>query len=210
MSRKTKILFVHGLESNENGIKVQILKSVASFDVHCPRMPCAKNIWHSFALIVRELRVFQPDIIVASSYGTILTLLLIQMGVWTGRTILLATAMHVFAPFRLLPIQQKELVLIVHGNRDIVCPIQPIRRWAAAIDCEFLELDDVHCLKTLTDDRAPLIKLVFEQMRLLAPEHCTDHSKSLAWMLVKLTGIVCKAALYFVKRKILFCVSRIV
>ena len=192
-----KILFVHGLEGNENGLKVQKLRSVESFDVYCPRMPYTKNIWHSFTIVVQALRFFEPDIVVASSYGTILTILMIQMGIWKGRTILLATAMHVFAPFRLYKLPNPKLILFIHGNRDKICPIQPIRQWAISNNCRFAEVDDTHSLKTLE-----FPNFVNEQMMLSVERKTIDHSKSIILLLIELTGIVIKAGWFFLKRKV--------
>lgn len=199
---RVKVLFVHGLEANDQGIKVQHLKRCDQFDVHCPLMPCTKNIWQSFAIIVRETRVFCPDIIVASSYGTIIVLLMIQMGVWHGKTVLLATAMAEAAPSRLvIPHTMQSLTVVVHGTADRICPIQPIRQWTFNNHIEFIELQDTHKLKSLTTETSLLVHLV-ETISTDNSKPSINQSISLKWMLLKLTGIVIVSIVSFGFRKI--------
>ena len=209
MSILCRVLFVHGLESGPLGAKVHTLEQCEALHVCAPHMRNTRNVWASFATIVRETRRFRPHVIVASSYGTILTLLLLQFGVWRGPTLLLATAMGVAAPHRLfVPRSVAPLVTFVHGSRDSVCDIAAVRAAAARDGVEFVELDAAHGLACLnrvapgTKSPAPLVAMTLQRARTAAGENrdLVDDSAPMAWLQLRLTGVVFLAVLELVWR----------
>lgn len=152
-------MFLHGLESGPNGLKATILRE-AYRDFCCPHIQNPKNIWSAFTTVRREIRLFRPDIVVASSYGSILLMLLIQLGIWTGPSIILACALAEVAKHRMyLPDKQQNMV-IVHGIQDTVCDIAPVKKMADLYGIEMIELDDTHSLKSLCQEDKKLVGLI--------------------------------------------------
>ena len=140
-----KILYIHGLESGPNGTKPSILRNY--FEVSVPHMKHPYNIWQSMNLIIDNIYVFRPDIIVASSYGTIIAMLLMQFGVWTGPTLLLSTAMELFNHYRSW-IPPQVSVLVIHGDHDTLCPTP---RFTHRL------IGDDHKLKSICEGENPLL-----------------------------------------------------
>lgn len=165
---RLRVMYIHGLESGTAGGKVSRLRANSRFVVFCPTMPRPRNVYQSFEIVVDGIREFRPEVIVGSSYGAILLLLAMQMGIWRGRSVLVATAMHLVAPHRMyIPDSLKSKTMVVHGLRDALCPIEPVRRMAR--QCRALiEVDDAHGLSTLAaqsghNNVAQLVeRLVFE------------------------------------------------
>lgn len=161
-----RVLFIHGLESGPNGLKAQILRNYFEF-FSCPHLETPKNLWSSFAKVIQEVRKFKPDIIIGSSYGSILLMLMLQMGIWKGPSIVLACAMQLIAKHRMfLPhSMNKEKVLLVHGKNDSLCDIESVRKMAHNYNINLIEIDDRHSLKSIcvkkeSETNAPIITFV--------------------------------------------------
>lgn len=151
---ETRVLFIHGLESGPNGLKANVLRDYYKH-FSCPHLQTPKNLWASFATIIREVRLFKPDIIIGSSYGSILLMLMLQMGIWNGPSIILACAMHLIAKHRMFIPDgvNPDRILMVHGIGDSLCDIESVQKMAQAYGITLLEIDDTHSLKTIcTDD----------------------------------------------------------
>lgn len=188
----TKVLFIHGLESNPTGLKANILRSHYKH-FSCPHLDSPRNLWSSLAKIIREVRIFKPDIIIGSSYGSIILLLLLQLGVWDGPSIIIACAMSLIAKHRMyLPLNvDTENIVIVHGLQDNLCDIRPVRRMAQQFNIEMIELNDTHSLKSLCQEDRKLIKLVDRIMDKVILEPIIEYDRSIkSYYLVRLTFIL--------------------
>lgn len=171
-----RVLYIHGLESGPFGRKAKIITQCTSIKVLVPHMKHPYNIWSSMNIIIDAIYDFQPEIVVASSYGTIIILLLIQFGVWSGPTILLSTAMGLLNHRRLyLPNQVnssngKIPIMCVHGTRDTLCNINDVRTLVKSKDC-LISLDDDHRLNSICESNkestlnasAPAFEVTFLQ-----------------------------------------------
>eukprot|EP00026_Physarum_polycephalum_P013640 Phypoly_transcript_14062.p1 GENE.Phypoly_transcript_14062~~Phypoly_transcript_14062.p1 ORF type:complete len:231 (+),score=25.68 Phypoly_transcript_14062:265-957(+) len=151
-AKMVKVLFVHGMDPEKNnGQKARYLRS--KFDDTCiPRIDSPYNLIASLLLIVENIRVYNPDVVVASSFGAFLCLLLLQLGEWKGPTILLAPVMGKIFPNRLwLP--KNSVCTIVHGRDDAEIDVKFSRiLFSSASPAKFVkyvENDDDHSLGSL-------------------------------------------------------------
>lgn len=164
-----RVLFMHGLESSPQGNKARYL--AARFETRTPAMdttavmaalqgraaPGALLRAASTCLEqqARALEEWTPDVVVGSSFGGALAVLLLGRGAWTGPTLLLAQASGRFD--RSLALPADVPVLLVHGTRDAVIDIEDTRRLARTGTpgrVRLVEVDDEHRLDTLvTGDR---------------------------------------------------------
>jgi len=187
-------MFLHGLESGPNGLKAYSLKKEYK-NFYCPNISNPKNIWKAFSIVRKAIIVFQPDIIIGSSYGSILLILLIQFGIWTkGRSIILACAMGLVAKHRMYFPDDTKNIIIVHGLQDKICDIRPVRKMALQYNIEMIEIDDGHSLKTICDESKILINLI---NKLLEKEnnYVCNNQRSELYYNVKLTIIIVWALL---------------
>lgn len=101
-----------------------------------------------------EIVRFEPHVLVGSSFGGAVALALLQRGLWSGPTLLLAQAgLRYGLPARLPP---GVPVWIVHGRRDDVIDPVDSRKLAAAGDARSVRLlvpDDDHSLHDATANK---------------------------------------------------------
>lgn len=140
----TRVQFIHGLEGSPQGSKARAL--AAHFDALAPAMDTS-----DFEGCVRTqaeaLARFRPDVLVGSSFGGAVAVALLMRGAWRGPTLLLAQAAYHYLPDAALPAAAR--VVLVHGLRDDLVPIEESRRLAATGDPDLvtlLEVDDIHPL----------------------------------------------------------------
>jgi alpha-beta hydrolase superfamily lysophospholipase len=144
-----RILFVHGLEGSPQGRKARLFER--HFDAHTPWMDT-----RDFDACVRQqadaLASYRPDLLVGSSFGGAVVVTLLEQGLWTGPTLLLAPA-----ALRLCPISrlaENVPVTIVHGRGDTVIDIEDSRKLARTGTpgwVRLFEVDDAHDLGALVE-----------------------------------------------------------
>jgi pimeloyl-ACP methyl ester carboxylesterase len=147
--RKLRVQFAHGLESSPHGHKAVFLAQ--RFLTRTPAMDTS-----DFALCVeqqaRTLREFQPDVLVGSSFGAAVVVELLNRGDWQGPTLLLAQAAVKLRGAQKLP--KHVPVLLVHGVRDDVIPVEDSRRLARTGSrrmVKLIEVGDDHSLASLVE-----------------------------------------------------------
>ncbi len=114
----------------------------------------------SLALQRAEVASFRPDVLVGSSFGGALAVALLREGAWKGPTLLLAQAAllatrraGVLGPEAQVALPEGVDVLLVHGTRDDVVPLDDSRKLAAtSARARLVEVDDGHRLETLCAD----------------------------------------------------------
>jgi pimeloyl-ACP methyl ester carboxylesterase len=139
--RPLKVQFIHGLESGPGSSKAAYLDRF--FDAQTPAMD------------TRDFEAtFAPDVLVGSSFGGAVALALLQRGIFSGPTVLLAPAHTHFGVEARIPAGAR--VVIVHGSRDDVVSIEDSRRLAASggRGVDFVEVDDEHRLASLLEGDA--------------------------------------------------------
>lgn len=155
-----RVLFMHGLESSPQGNKALYL--ARHFEAHTPAMDTG-DFQACLAQQTAAIAEFRPDVVIGSSFGGALAVLMLVRGAWTGPTLLLAQASARFDPTLELPADVP--VLLVHGTRDDVIDIEGSRRLARTGTPErvrLVEVDDGHRLESLlaTDRLAELVREV--------------------------------------------------
>jgi alpha-beta hydrolase superfamily lysophospholipase len=151
---------MHGLESSPQGNKARYL--ARHFEAHTPAMDTG-DFQACYEQQAREVAAFRPDVVVGSSFGGALAVLLLVRGAWAGPTLLLAQASARFDTTLALP--EGVPVLLVHGTRDDVIDIEGSRRLARTGTpglVRLVEVDDGHRLDSLveTDRLADLVREV--------------------------------------------------
>ncbi|MBX3468641.1 MAG: hypothetical protein KF878_17340 [Planctomycetes bacterium] len=144
-----RVLFMHGLESSPQGDKARYL--AARFDAHTEAMDTG-DFLACLEQQARAIEAFRPDVVVGSSFGGALAVVLLARGAWAGPTLLLAQASARFDPNLRLP--EGVRVLLVHGTRDDVIDIEGSRRLARTGTpglVRLVEVDDGHRLGTLLE-----------------------------------------------------------
>ncbi|MEZ4225060.1 MAG: alpha/beta hydrolase [Polyangiaceae bacterium] len=143
-----RVLLLHGLEGSPQGAKARALRE--HFELCCPALPTGD--FAACEVVAQDaLRNFHPEVLVGSSFGGALALRLIELGAWQGPTLLLAPASRYFLPAP-VSLPAGVPVLILHGRKDAVVPMQDSRDLAERHDgVRLLELDDEHRLSTLTE-----------------------------------------------------------
>ncbi|MEM7413816.1 MAG: hypothetical protein AAF430_26545 [Myxococcota bacterium] len=150
MSEPLRVQFVHGLESSPQGIKAQLL--ARHFEARTPAMD-TRDFEGSIAVQHAEVAEFAPHVVVGSSYGGAIVVAMLQRGLWSGPTLLLAQA----ALRRGLPTELPEdvTVWLAHGVRDEIIDCEDSRVLARAGTpgrVRLIEVDDVHSLHTTVED----------------------------------------------------------
>lgn len=144
-----RVLFVHGLMSSPQGTKAVYLAE--RFEARTPAMNVG-DFMGCVAQQAAEIDAFEPDVVVGSSFGGAVVLSLLNQGLWKGPTLLLAQAAVKMDPDARLP--EGQPVLLVHGTRDEVVPIEHSRRLAQTGSpglVRLLEVDDTHRLTGLVE-----------------------------------------------------------
>ncbi|NNF60572.1 MAG: hypothetical protein HKN06_04485 [Gammaproteobacteria bacterium] len=144
MPANLKVQFIHGLEGSPFGIKSQLLQQ--EFDAITPAMDTG-DFEASVRLQADQLAARPPDLLIGSSFGGAVALALLQRGLWSGRTLLLAQAGLRYGLPASLPVGVP--VWIVHGTLDTVIDPQDSRHLAAsgqAQSVRLIEVDDDHPL----------------------------------------------------------------
>ena len=103
----------------------------------------------SVAVQLRLLAANPIDVVVGSSFGGAVALALLERGAWTGPTVLLCPAHRLvaeraWAPAPGLPAGAR--VVVVHGSRDEIVPLDHSRALVAGTDTPLIVVDDDHRL----------------------------------------------------------------
>ncbi len=145
MSSSLKVQFAHGLEGSPYGIKSQLLAQ--EFNALTPAMDTG-----DFEACVRlqadRIATFSPDILIGSSFGGAVVLALLQRGLWSGPTLLLAQAGLRCGLPAALP--DGIRIWLVHGTLDDAIDPQDSQRLAATGQptmVRLIEVDDDHPLR---------------------------------------------------------------
>jgi pimeloyl-ACP methyl ester carboxylesterase len=155
-------LFIHGLEGTSRGFKAVLLRSRFP-DLLTPDFtgPLEERMAALEPLLAASP---QPWTLIGSSFGGLMaTLFTCAHPERVRQLVLLAPALHlpeVEAHVRPVDVP----TVLIHGTRDEVVPLEPVRRLAARIfrHLELRVVDDVHALKATTE--------TLDWRALLAPE----------------------------------------
>jgi predicted esterase len=142
-----RVQFAHGLESNPQGSKAQLL--AAHFELRAPAMN-TRDFESCVEVHAQTLHAFAPDLLIGSSFGGAVAVALLARGLWRGPTLLLAQAAAHYQPGVGLPPDVD--VTLVHGLRDDVVPIAHSRALAKTGTpgrVHLIERDDDHRLSAL-------------------------------------------------------------
>jgi len=120
-----------------------------------PQLKTPFNIIGALITVIEELRVFKPDVIVGSSYGVMLLMLLMQRGEWKGPSVLLGQPMGKLFPSKLwLP--SNSVSTIVHGKSDNISSYEDSENLYKTARpqnlVKILVLDDNHSLNLLVGE----------------------------------------------------------
>jgi predicted esterase len=154
-----RVQFIHGLESSPQGTKARFLAS--RFDATAPSMDTS-DLSGAIETQARALAAFGPEVVVGSSFGGAITVALLARGLWRGPTVLLAPAAAKLGV--VAPLPEGVPIIVVHGLRDTVVPIEDSRALAETGTpglVTLLEVDDEHRLQGLVDS-GRLADLVLE------------------------------------------------
>lgn len=158
-----KVLFLHGLEGSPQGDKPTRLRTIPGVEVTAPALPTGplqvfrqanpratiplELVTPSLELARAALDQAAPEVVIGSSFGGGVALWLAVTGAWAGPLVLLAPAgVKVWAPGGLG--RRAGRVLIVHGRRDDVVPVDDSLWLARDSACEVALwlVDDEHRL----------------------------------------------------------------
>ncbi|KAI9010059.1 hypothetical protein DFJ74DRAFT_685744 [Hyaloraphidium curvatum] len=162
---KLKVLFMHGKAGSPEDHTASYLLS--RFDALVPRMPTS-DLDLSCRYQENALKEFQPDVVVAESLGAWVCWKLMERGLWTGGTVWLAPAVDKIerdiykqrelgeAKKAVIPEGVKGPVVVVHGSRDDVVPLEDSRHIVAISarpgrDIKLVEVDDDHSMRMVVD-----------------------------------------------------------
>jgi len=159
--RPLRVQFVHGLESGPGSAKALYLDR--RFDTVARAMDTS-DFEASVGVQAEEIGAQEPDVLVGSSFGGAVALALLQRGLYTGPTLLLCPAYRNFGVEGRIP--EGLRVLVVHGTRDTVVPIEDSRalaRTGSSGSVALVEVDDEHRLASLLDSEelALLVRRTF-------------------------------------------------
>jgi fermentation-respiration switch protein FrsA (DUF1100 family) len=144
-----KVLFLHGLEGSPTGEKPRRLRAMAGVEVVAPALPTGPlQAWRAshpqgtapVALVEPALEVATEalragaDVVVGSSFGGGLALMLTVSGAWSGPLVLLAPAgVRAIAPQGLR--ERSAKVVVLHGRADEVVPVDDSLQFARQSRC---------------------------------------------------------------------------
>jgi predicted esterase len=145
--KRLRIQFAHGLESSPQGNKARLFAE--HFDAFTPAMN-TRDFESCVRVHAEALARWQPELLIGSSFGGAVAVALLERGLWSGPTLLLAQAALRYNPGARLP--DARLVTLVHGHRDEIIPIEHSRALAATGTpslVRLIEVDDDHALTGL-------------------------------------------------------------
>jgi alpha/beta superfamily hydrolase len=147
---KLRVQFIHGLESSPQSTKAGVLAE--HFVSSTPGMQ-TDDFEGCVAQQYREIGTFEPEVLVASSFGGAVAVALLQRGLWQGPTLLLAQA--ALRQGQACELPEDVVVWLVHGTRDEIVDPEDSRSLAACGSKEWvrlIEVDDDHVLKASVGD----------------------------------------------------------
>ncbi|HVW27312.1 MAG TPA: YqiA/YcfP family alpha/beta fold hydrolase [Polyangiaceae bacterium] len=150
--RPLKVQFVHGLESAPGSSKSTYLDRF--FDALTPAMD-TRDFEGAIATQSEKAAEFFPDVLVGSSFGGAVALAMLQRRLYGGAVVLLCPAYRHFGVEGRIP--EASRVLIVHGSRDELVPLDDSKALAATGTPGLVELvvvDDEHRLHSLLEGDA--------------------------------------------------------
>lgn len=158
--RPLRVQFAHGLESSPGSAKALYFDK--RFDAVTPAMNTS-DFEACVTVHADEIAAQEPDVLVGSSFGGAVVLALIQRGFYAGPSLLLAPAFRGRVEAR---IPDGLRVLVVHGKRDTVVPIEDSRelvKTGTDGSVALVEVDDDHMLGSLleSDELAMLVRRTF-------------------------------------------------
>lgn len=114
------------------------------------------------------IKRFKPDVVIGSSFGGGIIVLLAMRGIWTGRTILLAPAQKkmlqiVGEETSVLSISNLEKCCIIHGTKDDIIDIEDSSELSLTGKegkVEYVIVDDDHNLQNYLQRKGKLIEHV--------------------------------------------------
>lgn len=151
-----KVLFAHGKQGGPDDHTASFLFS--RFDCLVPRMPTG-DLDVCLRMHEDAIKEFKPDVVVGESLGGWVEYQLIKRGVWNGPTVWLAPAVQKveeeFNGFEQpkIPEHFGGPLLIIHGTRDDIVPIQDSCALTATAKCEtkLIEVGDDHSMRKAVD-----------------------------------------------------------
>jgi pimeloyl-ACP methyl ester carboxylesterase len=142
--RHLRVQFVHGLEGSPQGSKARLLAE------HFEAATLSMETSDFEGCVARQasfLREFEPDVLVGSSFGGAVAVVLLERDLWKGPTLLLAQAALRYSPEARLP--EHVTVWLVHGLQDDLIDPEDSRRLAATGTpgrVRLIEVEDDHAL----------------------------------------------------------------
>lgn len=199
-----KVLFVHGLKSGPFGRKANFLRNNDVIQLSVPHMKYPHNFWSSFGTTLKEVYDFKPEIIVASSYGTILTILMLQTGIWTGPTILLSQAMGRFNKDLIWLPQIQSPILCIHGSKDTICNVQDsydLIRTSNPSTSKILVVDDNHSLNSLCSADEPNLISHVKDIVSSHDYNTGPHINQDPWIMWRLTPVIVQSYPFWISHR---------
>ncbi|PLX93266.1 MAG: hypothetical protein C0620_07855 [Desulfuromonas sp.] len=136
-----QLVFLHGLETGPHGSKYQALKAMFGEVIS----PDCEGVFdpEQRLTIIRDTLRDQPGpfLVVGSSAGGLMALLLQQVEARVAALVLCAPALHTEHATH-LSADRLPPTVVIHGRRDDVVPIDSSRRFGAPL----IEVDDDHRL----------------------------------------------------------------
>lgn len=142
------IYFFHGLESGPVGTKSTRLNE--TFDVTAPDCEGVMDIWERLEIVEDATDGETDMVVVGSSFGGLLAALLYDKHPDRfGGYVLMAPALNDDAADDIE--RMPDEAVVIHGTRDDVVPIEPVRSMCEDHGVELLEVDDNHPLHDSLD-----------------------------------------------------------
>lgn len=134
-----KVMYCHGRGSNGTGTKSLFLQSLDGIEVVANDYPTNDPLlqfgefpdgfglrdmaeyWRYVQMLTGDIKIHQPDVIVASSFGGAVLLRVMLEGGWTGPAVFLAQAGVKFTVSDRLPTDARAI--LIHGEFDEVVHI---------------------------------------------------------------------------------------
>lgn len=136
----------------------------ANFDARTPPMN-TRDFESCVALHAATLLEFKPQLLVGSSFGGAVVAALLDRGLWTGPTLLLAQAARHYNPSMRLP--ENVRVTLVHAPADDIVKFEDsvaLSKTGTPGLVELIEVDDDHPLTKFVESGA-FVKLVDHLIR---------------------------------------------